>query len=120
MRGVRFCLLCLLGFGSLSAQSARPMEGGSNAGSLMMAREMFYRDASDAELLRRREEAAKRDLDYQKRMFYGKAHRFVTLWSKMTKQMGERQTFDVKLAKQVSEAFHDLEKSEGWPVRSGK
>jgi hypothetical protein len=30
--------------------------------------------------------------------------------------LNEKKTFNAKLAKQVAKAFHDLEKSDGWPV----
>jgi hypothetical protein len=32
-------------------------------------------------------------------------------------RLNEKQTFDVKLAKKVAKAFHELESSDGWPVR---
>jgi hypothetical protein len=35
-------------------------------------------------------------------------------WMK-TREYNDKGTFNVKRAKEVSKAFHDLEKSEGWP-----
>ena len=44
-----------------------------------------------------------------------KADKFVQAWSVLTREYKERGSFNVKKAKEVSKAFHDLEKSEGWP-----
>lgn len=48
--------------------------------------------------------------------FYSKARHFVDLWQALAAELNDRRTFNVKLAKQVSKAFHDMEKSDGWPV----
>jgi len=48
--------------------------------------------------------------------FYSKARHFVDLWEALAAELNEKKTFNAKLAKQVSKAFHDLEKSDGWPV----
>jgi len=67
-----------------------------------------------------REAAARREADYQQRVFYTKAKKFVDLWRHFTMEMNDRQTFNVKLAKEVSKAFHDLEKSDGWLAKPDK
>jgi hypothetical protein len=48
--------------------------------------------------------------------FYSKAKHFVDLWRAFAAELNEKKVFDAKLAKKVSKAFHDLEKSDGWPV----
>jgi hypothetical protein len=52
--------------------------------------------------------------------FYSKAKHFVELWEALAKELNERKTFNAKLAKEVSKAFHDMEKSDGWPVGRAK
>jgi hypothetical protein len=47
--------------------------------------------------------------------FLAKTDKFVELWTALAHEYQEKGTFNVKKAKQVSKAFHDLEKSEGWP-----
>jgi len=61
-----------------------------------------------------RQTAARREADAKSREFYSKAQRFVSLWKELSADMNRQKTFNVKLAKQVSKAFHDLEKSDGW------
>jgi hypothetical protein len=67
-----------------------------------------------------RQAAERRETDEKFREFYSKAQHFVTLWKELTVAMNDQKTFNVKLAKQVSKAFHDLEKSEGWPAGRSK
>jgi len=67
-----------------------------------------------------RQAAARRETEQKFREFYAKAEHFVTLWKKLTEDMQGQKTFNVKLAKQVSKAFHDLEKSDGWPAGRSK
>ena len=67
-----------------------------------------------------RQAIARQAANEKVREFYAKAQRFVTLWQKFAADLNNQRTFDAKLAKQVSKAFHDLEKSEGWPVGHSK
>jgi hypothetical protein len=48
--------------------------------------------------------------------FYSKARHFVQLWQAFARELNEKKTVNAKLAKQISKAFHDLEKSDGWPA----
>jgi hypothetical protein len=68
----------------------------------------------------RRQAAARRQTEEKLREFYAKAQRFVSLWKKLTEGMSDEKTFNVKLAREVSKAFHDLEKSDGWPAGRSK
>ena len=61
--------------------------------------------------------AAKRAEAYARQDFYEKAERFVELWEKMAEELNTKRTVNYKLAKKVSKAFHELETSDGWPVR---
>jgi hypothetical protein len=67
-----------------------------------------------------RQAAARREADAKSHEFYSKVQRFVSLWKELSEDMNGRKTFNVKLAKQVSKAFHDLEKSDGWPAERSK
>lgn len=67
-----------------------------------------------------RQAEARRETQEKFREFYAKAQNFVDLWRKFTLEMEDRKTFNVKLAKQVSKAFHDMEKSDGWPAGRSK
>lgn len=63
-----------------------------------------------------RQSTARKEADARLREFYTKAEHFVALWGSLAHELNDRKTFDAKLAKQVSKAFHDLEKSDGWPA----
>ena len=52
--------------------------------------------------------------------FYSKARHFVDLWQAFASELNDKKTVNAKLAKQISKAFHDLEKSDGWPVGGAK
>ncbi len=60
---------------------------------------------------------ANREAEIARRQFWDKANQFVALWGDFAKRLNEKQTFDVKLAKKLSKAFHELETSDGWPTR---
>jgi hypothetical protein len=62
--------------------------------------------------------AEKRAEQYARIQFWQKANHFVSLWENFAAQLNENQTFDAKLAKKLSKAFHELETSDGWPVRA--
>ena len=47
--------------------------------------------------------------------FLAKTQAFAALWTALAREYNEKGAFNVKLAKEVSKAFHALEKSEGWP-----
>jgi len=46
--------------------------------------------------------------------FYSKARRFVDRWQAFAKELNGNKTFNAKLAKEVSKAFHEMEKTDGW------
>jgi hypothetical protein len=82
------------------------------------AQESFEKWATEPAVAR--QAAARREAEAKLREFYAKAQRFVALWKKFTDGMNDQKTFNVKLAKEVSKAFHDLEKSDGWPAGRSK
>jgi hypothetical protein len=51
---------------------------------------------------------------YLESQFLKKAKRFAEAWNGFVNEYKNKRAFDVKKAKDVSKAFHELEKSEGW------
>jgi hypothetical protein len=47
--------------------------------------------------------------------FWLRTDKFVKLWTSLAREYNEKGTFNMKTAKQISKAFHDLEHTEGWP-----
>jgi hypothetical protein len=46
--------------------------------------------------------------------FLEKAKRFADAWDRLVKDYNSKRAFDIKKAKEVSKAFRELEKSQGW------
>jgi len=59
--------------------------------------------------------AARRQAQYKERQFWAKANKVADLWTAFVREFNEKGTFNVKKAREVSKAFHELEKTEGWP-----
>jgi len=55
----------------------------------------------------------KRQEEYKKELFREKTDKFVELWDKLARKINSGEV-DAKLMKEVSKAFHDIEKSDGW------
>jgi len=51
----------------------------------------------------------------KERQFLLKADKFIRAWSALVHEYNQKGSFNMKEVKQVSKAFPDLEKSEGWP-----
>jgi hypothetical protein len=51
----------------------------------------------------------------KEQQFWMKTEKFISSWTALAREYNDKGTFNVKRAKEVSKAFHDLEKSEGWP-----
>lgn len=76
--------------------------------------EAFEKWAFDPQNKKQKAETAKQAAAAQE--FYEKARQFVDLWQAFALELNDKKTFNAKLAKQVAKAFHEMEKSEGWPV----
>jgi hypothetical protein len=50
----------------------------------------------------------------KEQQFWMKTEKFIDSWTALAREYNDKGTFNVKRAKEVSKAFHDLEKSEGW------
>ena len=59
--------------------------------------------------------AARRESERKELQLLLKVERFMKSWSALAREYNGRGTFNVKRAREVSKAFHDLEKTEGWP-----
>lgn len=59
--------------------------------------------------------AERRQAEYKKQQFSANANKLAELWNAFTREYNEKGTFNVKKARALSKAFHDLEKTEGWP-----
>ena len=55
------------------------------------------------------------EAQFKESQFWSRTEKFIDLWTTLAREYNQKGTFNVKKAKQVSKAFHDLEKSEGWP-----
>ncbi len=51
----------------------------------------------------------------KEQQFWMKTEKFIASWTALAHEFNEKGAFNMKMAKEVSKAFHDLEKSEGWP-----
>jgi hypothetical protein len=58
--------------------------------------------------------AQQREARQKEHAFWMKTEKFIESWTALAREYQEKGTFNVKKAKQVSKAFHDLEKSGGW------
>lgn len=61
------------------------------------------------------EAAARRDAQYRERQFVETANRFVELWRRFARDYNERKALNIKVVREMSKAFRDLENSEDWP-----
>lgn len=110
-------ILCLTGVASVRPGSSQIRSPGP---ANQVLQQLFERNPDVVQADERQTAAGQAaEARYQRVLFYGKAKHFVDLWGKLTREL-ERNTVDVKLARQVSDAFHDLEKTEGWPAHTGK
>lgn len=116
---LRFFLICVAGVCFAQTKTGLP-SGDTTPRMMTVMHDLYVRSALDGSADARQQASEKADADFERRLFYERAKHFVDLWTKMTKQMNNQNVVDVKLARKVSNAFHDLEKSNAWPVRDPK
>jgi len=51
---------------------------------------------------------------YREKQFLERVNRVALVWAKMAKDYNEKHALNVKLVHEVSQAFHELERGEGW------
>jgi hypothetical protein len=110
-----FLLFCT---GFLRAQSRPPVPqlGNDQPTLAFQQMELFSRYAHSLKDETAQHAAAKRDEEIARAQFWQKANRFVSLWAAFANRLNDKQTFDVKMARKLSKAFHELETSQGWPA----
>ena len=62
-----------------------------------------------------KEIAERKYAQYLERQFVARMNRFIVLWKALAEDYNAKSGFNVKLATEVTKAFHDLENGEGWP-----
>ncbi len=113
-------VLIFLTVGLLRAQSSPPLAvvpGSDPAAMLKWRMELFRQSVRDNNDETLHQAAAARQEQIARLQFMAKANHFVKLWGDFVCRLNDKQTFDAKLAKKISKAFHELEMSDGWPLR---
>jgi hypothetical protein len=113
-------VLVLLTAGFVRAQSppsAAAPPGSDPAAMVKWQMELLRQSVRDNNDETLRRAAAARQEQIARVQFMAKANHFVKLWGDFVYRLNEKQTFDAKLAKKISKAFHELEMSDGWPLR---
>jgi hypothetical protein len=59
--------------------------------------------------------AQRLEMEFRERQFVERANRFAKLWTQFALEYNQRKAIDIKTARAVSKAFHELERGEGWP-----
>jgi hypothetical protein len=102
----------------LPAQTPTPQPPNSDPIALAsFEMELFRRAARENNAAVTRQATAAGEARIARAQFCAKANHFVELWMDFTNHLNDKQIFDAKLAKKPSKAFHELETSDGWPVR---
>ena len=78
---------------------------------------LFVRSVQDGDPEAARQAAASSEEHIARTQFLIEANRFVALWGDFASHLNDQQTFDARLAKKLSKAFRELERSDGWPAR---
>ena len=107
-------LACL--FGADPSQAQQPL-GSDQASVAFREMEIFSRTVQEARADAARHTTERRAEQLARAEFWAKANKFVSLWTDFASRLNDNQTVDVKLARKLSKAFHELETSNGWPVR---
>lgn len=59
--------------------------------------------------------AERREASFRERQFIEKVHHFVNKWEQFVNEYNTKRAFNVKFAREMSKAFHELENSDSWP-----
>ena len=80
-----------------------------------LRRQLAFHEVENSRAGIDREIALRKHARYLENTLLARMNRLAALWSALANEYNEKQTFNYKLAGEVAKAFHDLEKSEGWP-----
>jgi hypothetical protein len=61
------------------------------------------------------EKTQRLEIEYRERRFVERANRVAKLWTQFALDYNQRRAVDVKTARSLTKAFHELERGEGWP-----
>jgi hypothetical protein len=98
---------------SLAAQN--PQSRLSGESSDLLQHELMLRGLEQGPAQVEKEIAERRYAQCLEHQFISKMNRFVMLWRALAEEYNAKSVFNVKLAREVAKAFHDLENGEGWP-----
>ncbi len=59
--------------------------------------------------------AERRDAKLRERQFMEKVRQFITKWDQFASEYNHKGAFNIKAARDMSKAFHELEHTDGWP-----
>jgi hypothetical protein len=76
-------------------------------------REFFLQGLEASEVLQTK--AERRSEEFRQHQFIQKVHQFIAKWERFANDYNRKGVFNVKSAREISKAFHDLENTEGWP-----
>ena len=103
MKNATLASLLLISLAGFGAQAQSPLA------ELCRGKSILAPNPDDAQI------AERRQAQYKERQFWQKANKVADLWTAFVREFNEKGTFNVKKAREVSKAFHELEKTEGWP-----
>jgi hypothetical protein len=105
--------ICVLGIAT--AQSRTPFEETRQQAVDMLVREWRFRELTSRSSQKGIEEAKQREAQSRERLFLEKANKFIQRWKRFATEYNEKNVFDLKAAREASNAFHELENSGEWP-----
>jgi hypothetical protein len=111
----KFLLLFFLLLGPTFAQSPHPNPSSTRDAIQRNYWESLLNAALQSRTATQTELAEHMEARCSERQFLLKADKFIQAWTSLAHEYNQKGGFNMKKAKQVSKAFHDLEKSEGWP-----
>ena len=111
---MNFLLLSFFLLVPTAAQSPHPNPGDRQDAIQRLYWESLSNGALRNQALAQTEMSTRMEAQRKEREFLLKAEKFVQAWRVLTRECNQKGGFNMKEAKKVSKAFHDLEKSEGW------
>ncbi len=78
-----------------------------------------WRDLLDQQNRPQLRDVQRREQEWEERQLLEKVHRFVQLWSQFAAEYNHKRSFNIRIAKEPSKAFKNLEGSQEWPKLNG-
>jgi hypothetical protein len=80
-----------------------------------ISRDFLMQQLEDGSAEAKAAAAERRDASFRKRQFMEKVSHFVAKWEQFANEYNHKGAFNIKSARDISKAFHELEHTEGWP-----